>query len=188
MVRDTFTLTVPADAPPGLYDLLLGAYDPSTMERLASSEGDTVRVAVLPVAQDASAAPAYEPLGARFAGTIALAGYNWRVDSQGLRAGLQWSTESYLDSDYTVFVHLVDPQDGDRLLAQSDAQPLAGRWPTSLWIPGATVDDEITIQLPPDLAPGAYDLLVGLYDAETGARLSLEGGSDAVRVTGFRLP
>ncbi|MGC9335737.1 MAG: ArnT family glycosyltransferase, partial [Anaerolineae bacterium] len=33
MVRDTFTLTVPSEVPPGLYDVHVGWYDPQTQER-----------------------------------------------------------------------------------------------------------------------------------------------------------
>ena len=188
MVRDSFTLTVPADAPPGLYDLRVGVYDPSSLERLQSSEGDTVRVAILPVAWGAPENQTFEPHGARFGGMVTLAGYDWRIDPLGLRVVLQWSSDDYLTTDYTVFVHLVDPMAGDRLLAQSDTPPLEGRWPTSLWIPGAMVNDEHTVQLPPDLPPGTYDLLIGLYDPKTGVRLSLAEGADAVRLAGIILP
>ncbi|MGD9048048.1 MAG: hypothetical protein PVF77_08355, partial [Anaerolineae bacterium] len=42
MVRDTFTLTLPADAPPGLYHVQVGWYDPATQRRLLVGEGDTL--------------------------------------------------------------------------------------------------------------------------------------------------
>ncbi len=68
------------------------------------------------------------------------------------------------------------------MVAQGDAPPMAGRWPTSLWLPGLTVDDVHTITRPPDLPAGTYHLLVGLYDPGTGDRLSLPDGRDAMRL------
>ena len=60
---------------------------------------------------------------------------------------LRWSADGYLATDYTVFVHLVDRRRRCGL-AQGDAPPLGGRWPTSLWLPGMVLDDVHTIPLP----------------------------------------
>jgi hypothetical protein len=188
MVRDTFTLTVPAGSPPGLYDVHVGWYDPITGERLPSDSGSTFRVAVLPVGEGASGAAPSNPAGARFGEMISLQGYDLEIDPETLWVALRWSTEGHLDTDYTVFVHLLSAESRGQVLAQSDAPPLAGRWPTSLWLPGTAVDDLHAITLPPDLPPGAYELLVGLYDPTTGERLALADGGDALRLTGINLP
>jgi hypothetical protein len=50
------------------------------------------------------------------------------------------------------------------------------------------LDDAHTIPLPPDLQPGTYRLLVGLYDPVTGARLALPGGEEALRLLEIDLP
>jgi hypothetical protein len=75
-----------------------------------------------------------------------------------------------MNQDYTVFVHLVSPN--DQLLAQHDGQPW---WkvplPTSTWQPGEELRDEHRLRLPPDLAPGTYRLQVGAYDWQTLERL-----------------
>jgi hypothetical protein len=183
MVRDLFTLTVPADAPPGLYDVQVGWYDPGGKERLPVGEGDTVRVAVLPVGWAGTGLQTLTSAGARFGDVITLEGYTWQVEPEAVQVTLRWSTDVFLDSDYTVFVHLVDPEDGDRMVAQGDAPPMGGRWPTSLWLPGVAVDDVHTITLPPDLPAGPYYLLVGLYDPVTGDRLPLPDGRDAMRLS-----
>ena len=101
---------------------------------------------------------------------------------------LRWSTERYLDADYTVFVHLVAADDPARIVAQDDAPPLGGRWPTSLWLPGRTVDDVHVVSLPADLAPGRYALRVGLYDPATGERLRLADGRDALLLAEIERP
>ncbi len=182
MVRDTFTLTVPADAPPGLYTVELGWYLPETQERLPVGEGNTVRVAVLPVGQKAIGPQTMTPLAVPFGPAITLEGYTWQVEPGVLRVTLRWSAGGYPDADYTVFVHLVAPEEADRIVSQGDAPPLGGRWPTSLWRPGVVLDDTHLVPLPPDLPPGTYHLLVGLYDPATGRRLPLPDGRDAVRL------
>jgi hypothetical protein len=194
MVRDSFALTVPAAAPPGLYHVQVGWYDPTTRRRLPVGDGDTFRLAVVPVNWVGTGGRTVRPLDARFGESITLEGYAWQVDSGAVEVTLRWSADAPLDTEYTIFVHLVDPEDGDRLIAQGDAPPLGGRWPTSLWLPGFVLDDLHTISLPagPTGAsssgpPGTYDLLVGLYDPVTGDRLTLVDGSDAVRLTGLEI-
>lgn len=199
MVRDAFTMTVPTDAPPGLYHIEVGWYDPRTEERLpvASSdaqpdnpEASAYPVAVVPVDWSQDMAQDIIPLNARFGQAIdavpepaiELHGYRLQATPQALRLTLRWLAKAYVDADYTVFVHLVPLEGDDKALSQGDAPPLSGRWPTSLWVPGQVLDDEHVVPLPADLPPGAYSLLVGLYDADTGQRLRLADGQDAVRL------
>ncbi len=184
MVRDTFVLTVPADAPPGLYDVQMGWYDPATNERLPVGEGTTFRVAVLPVNWTGPGQEDLTLVGKRFGEAIVLESYGWLEDAGSLLVTLRWSTDVWIQSDYTVFVHLVGAEGGGSAIAQGDSPPLHGRWPTSLWIPGVALDDVHTIALPDDLAAGTYHLLVGLYDPETGERLRLPDGRDGVRLDG----
>jgi hypothetical protein len=187
MVRDTFTLMVPPDAPPGLYHVQVGWYHPETQERLLAGDADSVRIAVLPVSWEPSGSQAITPLGACFGGVISLEGYAWRANAQAIQVTLRWSTAAYLDADLTVFLHLIG-SNSDQAVSQGDAPPLGGRWPTSLWLPGVALDDAHTIPLPADLQPGTYQLLVGLYDPVTGARLALPSGEDALRLLEINLP
>jgi hypothetical protein len=50
------------------------------------------------------------------------------------------------------------------------------------------LDDVHTNPLPEDLPPGTYELLVGPYDPETGERLPLPDGNDALRLADLGLP
>ena len=84
---------------------------------------------------------------------------------------LLWSTTQPVTGDYTIFVHLVDAQ--GNLIAQGDAPPRDGYWPTSHWQPEEAVVSRHIIPLPADLPAGDYKLLVGMYDPSSGQRLSI---------------
>jgi hypothetical protein len=101
---------------------------------------------------------------------------------------LGWSTDAYLDRDYTVFLHLVSPEGEGAAVAQSDGPPLDGEWPTSLWLPGMTLDDTHIIPIPAELPSGTYELLVGLYDPASSERLTLADGSDSLLLAEITLP
>jgi hypothetical protein len=82
---------------------------------------------------------------------------------------LQWQALERITQDYTGFVHLVDPE-GTKV-AQDDHVPLPEQLPTHLWLPGMVLSDAYTLELPLDLASGAYELRGGLYSHESGQRL-----------------
>jgi hypothetical protein len=60
---------------------------------------------------------------------------------------------------------------GTEPAAQADSIPRAGLYPTNLWVVGALVPDTHRLLLPADLAPGRYEIHLGLYDLASGARL-----------------
>jgi hypothetical protein len=84
---------------------------------------------------------------------------------------LYWRSESILPIDYTTFVHLRDG--AGNVIVQKDQPPLQGAYPTSLWDPSEIVADDITISLPAEFSPGEYQLVIGLYDRQTGQRLAV---------------
>jgi hypothetical protein len=86
-----------------------------------------------------------------------------------LHVRLSWRSLQTRESDYTVFVHLID--EGERVWAQHDSQPGGGYRPTSSWQPGEEISDNHGLALPGDIPPGEYRVAVGLYDASTGERL-----------------
>lgn len=115
------------------------------------------------------------PVEANFAGRIALErcafdeGLLRRIDA--LHVGLSWRALERMDTDYTVFLHLID--DDNRVWAQQDSQPVGGCRPTSSWKPGEEISDNHGLPLPPDIPAGEYQIELGLYDAATGQRLAL---------------
>jgi hypothetical protein len=187
MVRDVFSLTIPASTPSGLYEVQIGWYNPATEQRLPVGGANAWRVAILPVSWSPGGQSTLTPVGGQFAEAATLEGYAWKLDSGVLALTLRWMAVDSIDSDYSVFVHLVDPAAADRLVSQGDAPPFTGRWPTSLWLPGIPLNDTYTVPLPADLAAGAYDLLVGLYEPSTGERLRLPDGRDAIRLEGIQI-
>lgn len=90
---------------------------------------------------------------------------------------LVWHAEQTPSADYQVFIHLLDS--GGKLVAQTDGQP--GNWtrPTGGWQPGETIIDPHALWVP-DLAPGDYTLIGGLYEPATGKRLLTAGGENSV--------
>jgi hypothetical protein len=132
----------------------------------------SVRVAVYGAATSAPA-PSVDP-GARFGEHIHLVSVLTNT-SQPLQAGetvavaLRWRTEAELDTHYSVFLHLAsDPQSPP--LVQQDGEPQAGFAPTTDWVPDDEVHDLRGLRLPADLAPGRYQLILGLYGPD-GTRL-----------------
>lgn len=126
---------------------------------------------------------------AQFGEAIMLKGAG--VQGEALRPGdvlgvtLFWETAAPLETRYKVFLHLLDAQ--GNLVAQRDSEPGGGSLPTTAWSPGETVVDNHGVLLPADLPPGAYDLVVGLYDAaDPAARLPVRRGeltSDTLPLT-----
>ena len=71
-----------------------------------------------------------------------------------------WQALQSIPYDAITFFHLTD-QAGN-LLAQQDQQPLAGRFPTSCWLPGQVVTDVVTFSSVPVQGEDMV-LLVGMY-------------------------
>jgi hypothetical protein len=87
-----------------------------------------------------------------------------------LEITLWWKCLHPSPESYTVFVHLYDEQ--GRLIAQRDGYPLLGMFPFWLWREGDHVRDVRLIALPEDLPQGPFVVAIGLYDANTGTRVS----------------
>jgi hypothetical protein len=189
---DGYHLQVPPDARPGLYKLTLSLYDPSTLEplplldSLSGAPVDPGRrdpavndVALLQVGEAPSAASRFA-VPWLFGESLALDAVTLPSAAQAgdvLPLALEWRSARAVAEDFTVFVHLVGP-DGT-LVAQGDRQPLGGFAPTRLWTPGIQVlDDGYAIALPPGLAPGAYEVRVGLYN-DQGRLPVTQGGAAA---------
>lgn len=110
-------------------------------------------------------------------GWIQLAGYGLTPDVQAGReilVVLNWLALQDIDTDYQVFVHLLDAT-GEKIV-QRDGQPVQWTRPTSSWQPGESIADRYGIPLPVDLVPGLYQIDVGLYDPVTGTRLPISAG------------
>jgi hypothetical protein len=96
-------------------------------------------------------------------------------DHNQVQLTLNWCTLSSVDTDASVFVHLLDTH-GD-LVAQTDGYPLLGMLPFWLWEPGDTIRDIRTFS---PVAAGDYIIRLGLWEPATGQRWWADGHPDGV--------
>jgi hypothetical protein len=110
-------------------------------------------------------APDVTPVGASLGGEIALAGY--QVESQTLTPGeplwitLYWEAESGAAEDYETFVQVLDSS--GQAVAQVHRWTLDGVYRTRLWRADEWVPTRFRLDIPPDLPPGPYTVIAGLY-------------------------
>jgi hypothetical protein len=84
-----------------------------------------------------------------------------------------WQALHPMAEDYTVFVHLIGPENSR--VAERHTYPGLGRFPTSLWPVGRAFCDTYRVQIEPWAeVPIRYHLEIGLFDAETGRRLQAD--------------
>jgi len=106
-----------------------------------------------------------QPPKARLGQEIHLIGYHVssEVASPGdtITATLLWQATAHINTDYHVFVHLMDANHA--LKAQHDGPPILGTLPTTSWPPGPVVPDPHLLHIPVDAAPGTYTIGVGMY-------------------------
>lgn len=116
---------------------------------------------------------------ATFAQQISLEGFETTAAQPGqpLEVTLYWQAQRPPDSNYVVFVHLLDAN--DQLVASHDGPPANGRYPTETWLPGDIIPDTHSLQLPEDLPPGSYRLQAGLYRPQSGQRLPAQTATGA---------
>lgn len=202
IVNDAHELEIPQDVPAGRYELQVGFFRPGTervMPLLQNGQAVTeLAPLTLIVASKPPDCPApAENISARFGADIALIGYargaGKTTDSKpgdALPITLVWRAENEVASDWVVFAQLL-AADG-RIAAQADHRPANGAYPTSVWQRAETVCDAFTLSLAADLAPGAYELYVGLYQYPSLARVAAfrdgaRAPDDAIRVTEIRV-
>ena len=102
-----------------------------------------------------------------------------------LQLTLFWLARAPIANSYTVFVHLLAPDGFD--LLDGDGIPRTGSRPTNSWQPSEIIIDTHSIALPADMPVGVYRLEVGMYEHESGTRLSGKIGSGRA-VDHFILP
>jgi 4-amino-4-deoxy-L-arabinose transferase-like glycosyltransferase len=95
--------------------------------------------------------------------------------TQTLHAGdvlpltLYWQAGTTTDNLYTAFAHL-ETLNGS-VIAQRDSQPQGGGMPTASWATGQVIPDQYPLQIPPNTPPGAYRIVVGMYNPLDGTHL-----------------
>nr|NIO67670.1 hypothetical protein [Anaerolineae bacterium] len=163
--RGQYDFTVPIEAQPGQARLQIGLVDEAGRPlgesvSLASLEIQaTERVFTVPETQ--------YPSGANLGDLVTLVGAD--LDRATVEPGetlhltLYWQARTTMSKSYTVFTHLLDAD--SRIWAQQDGIPASGARPTTGWVPGEVIRDEVQLAVDPQAPPGDYVIEVGLYDA-----------------------
>lgn len=189
-IRDQIDLVLPASAPVGENALRVRLSwirpDGSALgvRRWVIPWGDNVTLDALQVTEKAGRVfdlpTLAQPFDRNFDNKARFLGFNSphfseddaQLDSETrqLQFDFYWQGLREMDQLYFVFLHVVD-SDGN-IVAQHDRAPgIRGKQPTTSWLPGEVVLDPITVNLPPDIAPGAYTIRLGLYRPPMGPRL-----------------
>ena len=206
----TFEIDIDPEAPTGAYWLRVAMYDRNkqdisnlpVFDAQGNQAGNHLILGPIKVHGQppvpSSQGPVSDPpvpdkqLPARFDDQIDLRGYNLSVDrllpGESLDLTLFWAPRGRPMRDYTVFVHLLDSS--GQLRAQADSPAASGKYPTSVWDAGEVIADLHTLSIAPDLPAGEYRVAIGLYDPQTGQRLSVvdEDGrilTDHVTISGL---
>lgn len=89
--------------------------------------------------------------------------------AEAVTVRLRWQARAAIERGYRVFVQLIAADGGAAVSVEGEPNGAAA--PTWRWQAGDTVDDEWTLRLRPDLQPGTYTVVAGMYDPRNGQRL-----------------
>ncbi len=111
-----------------------------------------------------------------------------------LRFDLHWRAPARerVPLDYTVFAHVLD-EAGEKV-AQLDWQPhdQLGPRPMTTWIEESELIDPVTIVLPTTLPAGNYQVILGVYNWQSGERLAVQEenstADDVITLLRFTIP
>jgi len=170
---EEYRLALASALSPGPYTFTLSLIDPAAPETATVLYAQHVTAGQAVCQFDLP--PDVVRVNALYGDELRLLGYWMRRAGANLTVSLYWRAERRVQTDYTVFVHVVDPLNGLRV-AQDDAMPLRWTYPTTLWTPGEMVIDDIPLSL--DQAPSStYSVMTGVYDLATGQRLPVLDGA-----------
>jgi hypothetical protein len=131
----------------------------------------------MPPSPSASALRAMTPVDANIGSTAQVLGY--KLSAASLRPGdtlvvtLYVQPLSRTDVPYTVFLHLIEGNTAP--ITQRDSYPGLGNYATTVWDVGRTFVDAYQLKLPADAPPATAQLVYGLYNGDSGARLPVTG-------------
>jgi len=168
-IMERHPLPLTADLATGLYFVRLGFFDPATMTRLPiqNQGGDEAILGPLYHMRPGESISPTMIMEGRFGQAITLVGYDLKPEPTQTHVTLYWQATASPDLNYTAFVQLLDEQ--GKIVAQNDAQPLKGLYPTSRWQKGDRFYHTFTLAI--TTWPAQARLITGLYDLGSGVRL-----------------
>jgi len=174
VLRDWHDLALPADVPQGVYQILVGLLEDEEL----LSEVSLGQVEVQGRARRFVMPEIEHPYEATLGQAIRFLGYDLSSDQprpgEALHLTLYWQALKEMDTSYTVFTHLLDPD--SRIRGQVDNAPGGGEAPTTSWVEREIIIDEYEIIVDPGAPPGDHAVEIGMYDATTGRRLPVSIG------------
>ncbi|MEM7798650.1 MAG: glycosyltransferase family 39 protein [Chloroflexota bacterium] len=105
---------------------------------------------------------------------IRLSGYTLEAEGQAYNLILSWQALANIDGRYRIFVHGLNSE--GVLVSQSDGEPAKWERPTNSWAEGEFILD--THRIVWEETQQINQLLVGIYDPQTGRRLLQSTGQD----------
>jgi 4-amino-4-deoxy-L-arabinose transferase-like glycosyltransferase len=119
-------------------------------------------------------------------GAIRLSGYDQSAavlaPGETLTLRFYWGANQTPAADYSLFIHITPLADRAPAAQGADGTPALPERLTPSWTePTETlISRPFDVALPPDLPPGEYRVLIGLYDYESGLRLTPDQTTGAV--------
>ena len=171
--RDEYLLPIDANARRGIATISLavrGIYETPPLLPVDGASTTEFIIGKLKVLGPLEAIPAPQHLfdAAFIAGAerlIQLQGYDLQRAGDKLTATFHWLSYKQTNLDYTLFVHVSDGNGS--IIAQEDAQPVDGAYPTSMWDADEQIMDRRSIEIP----ASAVSLHFGWYLPADGNRL-----------------
>ena len=173
--RQAWTIPLDANLAPGVYEIRESLFRRADGEFIDARPMYSIRAdppmpsptmarikipAAPPSADELRAAKSMQ---ARFGENATLLSYTLNTDraTRQINLKLFWQAFSKMSIDYTAFVHILDAS--GKVVAQRDASPRNGTYPTSIWDVGEIVTDEYVLIVPPD-ARAPFIIEIGLYE------------------------
>jgi len=85
-----------------------------------------------------------------------------------------WRVPGPMRPDLNFFVHAEQPN----FREPYDHRPGDWTYPADRWKSGQIIEDRTLFQLPPEMAPGSYEIYMGAYFRQSGDRLPVRSGPD----------
>jgi 4-amino-4-deoxy-L-arabinose transferase-like glycosyltransferase len=174
--RDEYRLSIDRNAHRGIATVhvsVRGIYETPPLLPVDNANTDQFNIGQFKVlgAFQPVAAP-QQPVSAVFANAgdrlIQLDGIDVAAADGRPMLAFHWRCLGQPKRDYTLFVHVIDR--AGTIIAQQDAQPLNGAYPTGMWDAEEQIIDVRQLPLPANAA----SLRIGWYAPDTGARLSAQ--------------
>jgi hypothetical protein len=175
--RANYNLPIAIDLEAGEYDLILSLSDPITGEQVGNS-AVLGKLLIHPFAPESATSVTWQ-------NDIHLLGSDLQENGENLEIILYWQADHALEDSYKVFVHFQNEESGE-IEAQSDTIPRNWSYPTDEWVPGEIVRDVISIPQS-NLANGPFNVMVGLYNEQTGQRLIILSADENQQADVYKL-